>query len=198
VVTPKEVPKVKDPGYKVKLTIGDAIVEIEGKESGVVKLVTALKDALTGSRRVSPLPGSLQLEGSRPTVIVTRPRMDIRSFFEEKNPSSDVEAAAVAAYYYQHLAPEGERQDFVDSALLQRAFQLARRPLPKRAIYTLQNARNAGYLDSRGDGQYRLNAVGYNLVEHGLGPSKEEGGLGPKKPVRRRRKKSPRQKKKGV
>jgi hypothetical protein len=95
--------------------------------------------------------------------------VDIRSLFEEKKPSSDVEAAAVAAYYYQYLAPEGIKKETIDSASLQDAFRLARRPLPARTIYTLQNARGAGYLDSAGEGQFRLNAVGYNLVEHNLG-----------------------------
>src|SRR5437879_3182465 len=103
-----------------------------------------------------------------PAVGPVTPR-DIRSFFSAKSPSSDVEAAAVAAYYYKYVAPESDRHDTVDSQLLLDAFRLARRPLPRRSIYTLQNARNAGYLDSVGDGQYRLNAVGYNLVEHSLG-----------------------------
>jgi hypothetical protein len=58
--------------------------------------------------------------------------------------------------------------------LLQDAFRLARRPLPARTSFTLTNARNAGYLDSAGEGQFRLNAVGYNLVEHALGAEGSE------------------------
>jgi hypothetical protein len=33
---------------------------------------------------------------------------------------------------------------------------------------TLSNAKNAGYLNALGGGQYRLNAVGHNLVAHKL------------------------------
>jgi hypothetical protein len=163
-------------GYKVQIKVGDAEVNIEGAESGVVKIVEALSDVLRGTRR----PQSLGVSGipvSIPSslVVSASPRSsstDIRSFFEEKQPSSDIEAAAAAAYYNQYLAPEGSRRNSIDSASLQEAFRLARRPLPANTSYTLTNARNAGYLDSVGEGgQFRLNAVGYNLVEHGLGPS---------------------------
>ena len=33
---------------------------------------------------------------------------------------------------------------------------------------TLVNTKNAGYLESRGDGRYSLNAVGHNLIVHKL------------------------------
>ena len=184
---------MKNPGYKVRLTIGDAVVEIEGKEAGVVKLVTALKDVLRGPRKSNMALLPPALHESIPPLSTASPRStDIRSFFEQKSPSSDVEAAAVAAHYYQNLAPEGERQEFVDPSLLERAFRLGKRPLPSRIIYTLQNARNAGYLDSLGDGRYKLNPVGYNLVEHALGRSDGEkipSGVRRKtaKPKRRRR-----------
>lgn len=166
----------KNDGYKVKLKIGDTEVEIEGAESGVVKLVQALSEVIRGPRRtpswttnLSPVPSMstappiAQGQQQKPT--------DIRSFFDDKEPSSDIEAAAVAAYYYQYLAPEQSRKESIDSASLQEAFRMARRPLPARTAYTLTNARNAGYLDSAGEGEFRLNPVGYNLVEHGLGPS---------------------------
>ena len=71
-----------------------------------------------------------------------------------------MEAAAVAAYYNQYVAGAEQRQDTVNADSLQEAFRLARWPLPKRTAFTLVNARNAGYLDSVGEGQYRLNPVG--------------------------------------
>ncbi len=160
--------------YRVQLKIGDAEVSVEGAESGVVKIVEALSDVLRGSRRPSALLApSMSTPAAATAPVQSRSSSaDIRSFFGEKQPSSDIEAAAVAAYYNQYLAPETNRRDTIDSASLQEAFRLARRPLPARTIYTLTNARNAGYLDSVGEGgQFRLNAVGYNLVEHGLGSS---------------------------
>jgi len=165
---------VKSKGtYKVKVTVGDATVEVEGAESGVVKIVDALADVLRGSRK-SPsfsIPGPVVSPQSPPARSVP---LDIRAFFEEKSPSTDVEAAAVAAYYYKYLAPEDERREAINPTILHDAFRLARRPLPKVARFTLQNARNAGYLDASGEsGHFRLNAVGYNLVEHTLGGSKE-------------------------
>ena len=162
--------------YRVQLKVGDTDLSVEGAESGVVKIVEALADVLRGARRpiqTSPSVTLPAVESARRTGTETiQPRAtanDIRSFFEDKKPSSDIEAAAAAAYYYQYVAPEEHRQDSIDSAALQEAFRLARRPLPARTIYTLTNARNAGYLDSLEGGQFRLNPVGYNLVEHGLG-----------------------------
>jgi hypothetical protein len=159
--------------YKVSVKVGDAEINVEGGESGVVKIVQALSEMLRGTRRsTAPLENTVDSSVIQPTPRSSP--IDIRSFFTEKRPSSDVEAAAVAAYYYQYLAPEPQRRNSIDSALLQEAFRLAKRPLPSKTIYTLQNARGAGYLDSTGEtGQFRLNPVGYNLVEHSLGESRK-------------------------
>lgn len=167
--------------YKVKVTIGDAVVEVEGEEKGVVAIVQALSDAVRGGRKTSDVVSTPATSGPAPRLTP----VDIRSFFQEKQPSSDVEAAAVVAYYYRYLAPPEQRRDAIDPSALQDAFRLARRPLPAKAAYTLVNARNAGYLDSTGEtGFYRLNPVGFNLVEHTLG----KGDIKPeKKNIRRRR-----------
>jgi hypothetical protein len=160
--------------YAVNVKVGDVEISVEGAESGVVKIVEALSEILREPRkRISPLES--KTEGQ---LIQPAPRsspIDIRTFFNEKKPSSDVEAAAVAAYYYQYLAPDAERRNSIDSTLLQEAFRHAKRPLPSKTIYTLQNARGAGYLDSTGEtGRFRLNPVGYNLVEHSLGEPQKE------------------------
>lgn len=154
--------------YEVKVTVGDATLEIHGAESGVVRIVEALSDVLRGGRKSTPVaapavPSAVSSTATRPTPT------DIRTFFEVKKPSSDVEAATAAAYFYSYMAPEKDKKETIDAEVLQEAFRLARRPLPARTIFTLNNARNAGYLDSAGEGQFRLNAVGYNLVEHALG-----------------------------
>lgn len=179
----------KSKEYQVKVTVGDATLEIHGAESGVVRIVEALSDVLRGGRRSAPIsaagaPSSITSTSARPAST------DIRNFFEMKRPSSDVEAAAVAAYFYAYVASEKERKETIDAELLQDAFRLARRPLPAKTNFTLTNARNAGYLDSAGEGQFRLNAVGYNLVEHALGAEGSEK-------VRRPRKSKPKQRKPG-
>jgi len=157
--------------YRVKVTIGDSIVEVEGEEKGVVAIVQALSDVVRSGRRAMP-------PDITAATVEPSPRthhVDIRAFFEEKQPSSDVEAAAVAAYYHKYLTPLGQRKDAIDAPTLVDAFRLARRPLPAKAAYTLVNARNAGYLESTGEsGFYRLNPVGFNLVEHALGTGEAE------------------------
>ena len=163
--------------YRVKVTVGDSVVEVEGEEKGVVAIVKALSEVLRGAKKAPvPLPTQPALE-----PLPRAGQIDIRTFFQEKRPSSDIEAAAVVAYYYKFLTPEEQREDGIDAQTLQEAFRLAGRPLPAKAIYTLVNARNAGYLDSTGEsGLYRLNPVGFNLVEHTLGkvePKKEKKSL---------------------
>jgi len=168
----------KQTDYKVQIKMGDAEVSVEGAESGVVKIVEALSDVLRSSRKPSVSGGTTVSSLPSTSPALPSPRSapaDIRSFFEQKQPSSDIEAAAAAAYYSQYLAPEDSRRETIDASYLKEAFRQANRPLPARTSYTLINARNAGYLDSVGDGgQFRLNAVGYNLVEHGLGRSGED------------------------
>ena len=159
--------------YKVKVKIGDSEVEVEGSEAGVVKIVEALSGVLRGA--ATDAKASSAVTSAPSAVLAPRSsRVDIRTFFDEKHPSSDVEAAAVAAYYYQYLADEDSRKNAIDSRTLQDAFRLAKRPLPAKTIFTLVNARNSGYLDSAGEGQFKLNSVGYNLVEHTLGTSAAE------------------------
>src|SRR5690348_13591977 len=38
---------------------------------------------------------------------------DIRSFVEAKNPKNETQLAATVAYYYQFLAPEGQRKESI-------------------------------------------------------------------------------------
>ena len=161
--------------YKVKIVVGDATVEVEGGEAGVVKIVEAVADIIRGQRKTAP---ATYIEGgSHPATIQSPGRsgpVDIRLFFQEKAPSSDVEATAVVAYYYKYVASQTEQRQTINAAQLQEAFRLAKWPLPSATKFTLQNARNAGYLDTAGEaGHYKINPVGYNLVEHALGGPRE-------------------------
>ena len=84
---------------------------------------------------------------------------DIKQFTEAKTPRSDQQFAAVVAYFYRFEAPAGERQETIDAKTLVEAARLAGRRRPAKAIFTLNNAKNAGYLDSSGSGKFRINSV---------------------------------------
>jgi hypothetical protein len=94
--------------------------------------------------------------------------MDIRTFKQQKAPASANEMACLVAYYLQHMAPTAERKAAISAADVDKYFNQAGYPLPRRSDQLLVNARSAGYFDSAGRGMYRLNAVGSNLVTHTL------------------------------
>jgi hypothetical protein len=93
---------------------------------------------------------------------------DIRSLAQQKSPRSANEMAALVAYYLAEVAPQTERKETIASDDLKTYFKQAGFKLPSSAKMTLVNAKNAGYLQSAGEGQYSLNPVGYNLVVHNL------------------------------
>lgn len=116
-----------------------------------------------------------------PFTTATPSIVDIRTLREQKDPKSANEMATLVAYYLSELAPPTDRKSEISTAEVERYFKSAGFKLPADARFTLVNARNAGYLDSAGSGQYKLNPVGYNLVVHRMG--KADDG---KSEVRRR------------
>jgi hypothetical protein len=92
-------------------------------------------------------------------------RASIRDLKEEKKPESSNQMAALVAYYLSESADNSERKEAVNTADLEKYFKQAGFKLPKSLPQTLPNATAAGYFDPTGNG---LNAVGYNLVAHGL------------------------------
>jgi len=96
-----------------------------------------------------------------PPATSARP-LDIKQFTAAKAPKTDLQFAAVAAYYYRFEAPPEQRRDSINDASLKEAARLADRKRPSRM--TLNNAKNRGYLDGLGGGDFRLNTVGENLV----------------------------------
>jgi hypothetical protein len=100
----------------------------------------------------------------------------LKAFKESKGPKSAIEMAVVIGYYLQNLAAKEHRKETISVADLTTWFKIADYPLPSGDMrFVLVNAKNSGYLDSVGNGDYKINAVGYNLVKHSL-PRKE--GLG--------------------
>jgi hypothetical protein len=113
--------------------------------------------------------------------------IDIRSFKEEKQPKTASEMVAIAAYYLAHLAPLDERRDYIVADDIRKYFLQAVFPLPSAPPHmTLVNAKNAGYVDARERGQYRLNPVGYNLVTNKLPPPQTRVERRPESRVERR------------
>ena len=94
--------------------------------------------------------------------------MDIRRLKELKKPGSANEMSALVAYYLAELASESEKKATIDVSDIEKYFKQAQFRLPKRMQMVAVNAKAAGYFDSAGGGQYKLNPVGYNLVVHSL------------------------------
>ncbi len=112
--------------------------------------------------------------GGQPPALV-----HIKSLKDLKKPRSDSEMAALVAYYLMNVAPEKDRTERLNTKLLETYFKIAEYPLPEKPQFTLPNAKAAGYLDAVGNGEYKLNAVGHNLIVHGLPRGKE--GAKPRK-----------------
>lgn len=112
----------------------------------------------------------------------------IKELKEQKKPRSANEMAALVGYYLANIAPENERKKTVNQKDMETYFKIAGFPLPNQIRVTLPNAKAAGYFDAAGEGEYKLNAVGHNLVVHSM--PRGAGAAG--KVVRRRKKESKR------
>jgi hypothetical protein len=121
---------------------------------------------------------NVQLPGSSP-----QRSKDIKTFVNEKNPKRDVQFAAVAAYFYRFECPE--RKEVIVPKDLDTAGRQARGYGFKAPLTTLNNAVALGYFDRAGRGEFKLNAVGENLVAMTLPGSGAEAKGG--KPRRARR-----------
>jgi hypothetical protein len=108
--------------------------------------------------------------------------IDIKQFTDSKAPKSDQQFAAVVAHYYRFDAPPEERRETINVQVLADAARRAGRKRPGRL--TLNNAKNQGYFDSVGRGEFKLNTVGENLVAITLPGNTGEGE---KKRTRNRR-----------
>lgn len=143
----------------------------------------ALKFALeTLSLKLPMTPGSHVLAAS-PVPTPAEPTLpavgghstNVKAFTSLKAPKSDQQFAAVVAYFYQFEAPPEQRQEVIDVETMKNAARLAGRKQAPQWRFTLQNAKNAGYLDAAGDGKYKLSSVGENLVAINL-PGNAGGG----------------------
>jgi hypothetical protein len=117
---------------------------------------------------------------------------DIKAFVESKQPKSDVQFAAVVAYYFRFGAAPHERKETIGPDILQDATRLCGRERFLSPKGTLNNAKNLGYLDSPARGQFQINSVGENLVAMTLpGSGSERSQIKKKKRLRRRETRKP-------
>lgn len=103
---------------------------------------------------------------------------DIRSFVQAKQPKSDMQFAAVVAYFYRFEAPTEQRRDSINSDCLQEATRLSGRDRLGNPNATLNNAVAQGYLDRADRGEFTISTVGENLVAMTLPGTGDNGGSG--------------------
>jgi hypothetical protein len=109
----------------------------------------------------------------------------IKDLKEKKDPRSASEMAAIVGYYLANLAPQKDSKDKITTKDIDTYFKIAEFPLPKKTQFTLPNAKAAGYLDAIGNGEYKLNAVGHNLVVHSLPRSDNSKAASRRKPAKK-------------
>lgn len=122
------------------------------------------------------------------SVSATHKASSIKEFIESKNPKRDIHFAATVAYYYQFEALAESKKDSITSADLLEACRLSNRARFEKPIGVLNNAESMGLLDRAERGQFKINAVGENLVAMGL-PSGNLGTERHKRKIKRSRKK---------
>jgi hypothetical protein len=163
-----------DSELKAISTIVDALRPLSEKECQRVLEYVAGRFGIPSLQQMTSLPRpqpGATAQGSQQAPIHIS---DIRSLKEAKTPKSANEMAALVAYYVSELAPADQRTKQINKADIERYFKSAGFRLPADAGFTLVNAKNAGYLDTVGAGQYTLNPVGYNLVVHRMGTEKDD------------------------
>jgi len=134
--------------------------------------------------------GAISQHGNLQTNQRQQRPVDIKSFVDSKKPKSDVQFAAVVAYYYRFEASAEARRDSIDAQALQEAARLAGRRRPPKPLGTLNNAKTLGYLDSSERGQFRINSVGENLVAMTLPGTEAESSRNKARPTKPRKAKS--------
>lgn len=94
--------------------------------------------------------------------------VDIRSLKQAKNPTNAIQMSCLVAFYLSEYASGDEKKSAIKAEDLEKYFKQANFKLPSRITQVLIDAKAAGYFESVGRGEYKLNAVGYNLIAHSL------------------------------
>jgi hypothetical protein len=184
--------------YTLKISLGSINVEAGGPKEFVEPIYNTIKPLL--EKETNMLLKGRTLSGNEKTVQTPNQQFpkkaSLRDFYQEKNPTSDIHATALIAFFYSELAELDERSVIIDKDQLVKGFKLCNRPVPNKPEQTLLNTKNFGYLDSAGEaGKYKLNTTGYNLIAHTL-PLKEMRGLSKKRITPKKTKKTQKKNKK--
>lgn len=150
--------------------------------------LVAVPSKITGTSAPPAVVPAVPPGHAHPAVTPHQRSKDIKTFVNEKNPKSDVQFAAVAAYFYRFESSPGERKEVILPQDLDQAGRQARGYSFKNARTTLNNAVRLGYFDRSGDGQFKLNAVGENLVAMTLPGASGDPNGGKARRVKRKRK----------
>lgn len=111
-------------------------------------------------------------------------QLHIKDLVKEKEPKSAQEMAALVAYYLAYKALKKEQKQTITTKDMDTWFKIAEFKLPEKPQFTLINTRKAGYLDAVGEGEYKLNPVGYNLVVHSMPRPKKKSS--PRRPQQKK------------
>lgn len=140
------------------------VIDYVFRRLGIAAPVIVAPAQPVGPQPAPPIVPAPVLSSPLPTTTI-----DLRTLTDQKQPKSANQMVAVLAYYLANLAPTDQRRDHIVPDDIKRYFPQANFQLPTGPHnMTLVNAKNAGYLDVLGGGQYRLNPVGHNLVTHKL------------------------------
>jgi len=167
-------------------TVISALGPLEPKaRDSVIEYVLKRLDIKTPESFSNTPPGSGQTPPATPPSPPVPPgagsELHIKTFKEEKKPISDVEMVTLVGYYLAYLLPESERKEKFGVKDVDTYLKIAEYKLPAQIRFTLSNAKNAGYLEHVGNGEYRLNPVGYNLIAHSLPKSGQQRSSTPPK-----------------
>lgn len=161
-------------------TLLKALEPLDAKaRQSVLDYVMRRLDILLPTTQGSALPPDASLlPPGEPPVITHEPtgqQVHIKELVRDKKPKSAIEMATLVAYYLSHKAPQNERKQTINNKDIETYFKIGEFRLPSQPKFTLVNTKGAGYLDAVGDGEYKLNPVGYNLVVHSMPKTSERG-----------------------
>lgn len=172
-----------------KMTLGQAIDQIEKALASFdapdqLTILTAVCSHLKIALPTAPAPaarlnGHAAASPAQATQASAAPSrgfdagIDIKTFKNQKQPTSLAQMACLVAYYLAEVVPEAERKPTITVADLEKYFKQGGYPLAKTMAQVLVDGKAAGYFDSKARGEYSLTRVGHNLVAHQM----------PRKPV---------------
>jgi len=147
--------------------------------ASVIEYIIRRLQIKTGNEAAQEFVRRQIVESSTPSLadVVSR-EVHLTELVAEKKPQSAIEMAVLVAYYLSNSAPASERKESITTKDIETYFKIGGYRLPSKPQFTLPNTKNAGYLDAQGNGEYKLNPVGYNLVVHSMPTSSQKATVG--------------------